>query len=248
MKVAAYQAPLLESGSLEAIDLISAQVRVCEERGVEILCCPEAILGGLADNAQAPADIALEVEELEELLGPLFSDSVSIIVGFTEASGDGHLYNSAAVLQRGKILGTYRKLHPAINRSVYTPGDKLPTFTIGPLRFGIVICNDSNYAAPAQTIAAQGAAALFIPMNNGLPPHKADVVSVARTVHSTTAKTNRMVVVAADVSGRCGSLVSYGATGIYDADGRLLAASQPLRDELLVADIEVSSLSGQFRD
>ena len=42
MKVAAYQAPLLKSGSMEAVGLIKTQI--------EILCCPEAILGGLADG------------------------------------------------------------------------------------------------------------------------------------------------------------------------------------------------------
>ena len=49
VKVAAYQAPLLAAGSMGALDLIRARVRACEAEEVEILCCPEAILGGLAD-------------------------------------------------------------------------------------------------------------------------------------------------------------------------------------------------------
>lgn len=59
MKVAAYQAPLLPGGSSEAIGLIREQVERCEAEGVEILCCPEAVLGGLADYAARPADIAI---------------------------------------------------------------------------------------------------------------------------------------------------------------------------------------------
>ena len=51
MKVAAYQAPLLPSGSVEALELIRRRVNRCEQEGVEILCCPEAVLGGLADYA-----------------------------------------------------------------------------------------------------------------------------------------------------------------------------------------------------
>ena len=54
MKVAAYQAPLLVAGSLEAIDLIKERIAWCESEGVSILCCPEAILGGLADYAEDP--------------------------------------------------------------------------------------------------------------------------------------------------------------------------------------------------
>jgi hypothetical protein len=51
VKVAAYQAPLLPSGSMGAVDLIRQRIAWCEVEGVEILCCPEAVLGGLADYA-----------------------------------------------------------------------------------------------------------------------------------------------------------------------------------------------------
>ena len=50
MRVAAYQAPLLPAGSMEALALIRKRVEWCEAEGVSILCCPEAILGGLADD------------------------------------------------------------------------------------------------------------------------------------------------------------------------------------------------------
>ena len=49
MKVAAYQAPLLPAGSMAALGLIRKRLDWCESEGVEILCCPEAVLGGLAD-------------------------------------------------------------------------------------------------------------------------------------------------------------------------------------------------------
>ena len=52
VKVAAYQAPLLPSGSTAALDLVRARVRWCESEGISFLCCPEAILGGLADDAK----------------------------------------------------------------------------------------------------------------------------------------------------------------------------------------------------
>jgi hypothetical protein len=42
--VAAYQAPLLPAGSMEAIGLIEKQVRRCESLGVSILCCQATAL------------------------------------------------------------------------------------------------------------------------------------------------------------------------------------------------------------
>src|SRR5262245_58610156 len=124
MRVAAYQPPLLPYGSMEALGLIARQVKVCEAAGVEILGCPEAVLGGLADDSDDPAGLAIDVEsgELRARLSPLASDSVTTIVGFTEAWADGRWFNSAAVFSRNNVVGVYRKMHPAINRSVYTPG------------------------------------------------------------------------------------------------------------------------------
>ena len=83
-------------------------------------------------------------------------------MGFTEVTGTGRLYNTAAVFHKGSVIGLYRKLHPAINRSIYDAGDQMPVFRVGGLMFGIVICNDSNYPEPARVMASKGATALFI--------------------------------------------------------------------------------------
>jgi len=112
MKVAAYQAPLLADGSTEALGLIRQQVVRCEAEGIEILCCPEGVLGGLADYVVRPDAIALHCGDLNDVLAPLASDTVTTIVGFTETDRGGRLYNSAAVFHRGSVVGVYRKLHP----------------------------------------------------------------------------------------------------------------------------------------
>lgn len=146
MKVAAYQAPLLASGSVEeALGLIREQVDRCEVAGVEILCCPEGILGGLADYAAQPVTFAIDAEggSLDRVLAPLASETVTTIVGFTEIDAQRRLFNSAAVFHRGSVIGLYRKLYPAINRSVYEAGDRMPVFTVGELTFGIVFCGSA---------------------------------------------------------------------------------------------------------
>ena len=244
MKVAAYQAPLRATGSTEVVGLIRAQVAWCESEGVEILCCPEGVLGGLADYASRPADIALDVKagQLHALLAPLASDRVATILGFTEIDGDGRLYNSAAVYYGGLIVGIYRKLYPAINRSVYEAGDKLPVFKVGGLTFGIIICNDSNYYEPARIMAARGAAALFVPTNNSLPPKRAgtELVAEARSCDIARAIENSVYVVRADMAGRTESLVSYGSSGIVSPDGVVLQSARQLVPDLVVAEIKTA--------
>ena len=69
---------------MDALDLIRARVEWCEANDVEILCCPEAILGGLADDSDRPERFAISVADgqLETALAPLASDRVTTIVGF----------------------------------------------------------------------------------------------------------------------------------------------------------------------
>lgn len=240
MKVAAYQAPLLTAGSADAIDLIRERVAWCESAGVSILCCPEAILGGLADYSENPARFAIGAgDELSRVLAPLASSTVSSIVGFTELAGDGQLYNAAAVLHRGRIAGLYRKLHPAIRRSVYSAGLLPPVFQVGELTFGILICNDSNFSEPARAMAAQGAMALFVPTNNGLPNQRAypQLAREARAADIARAVENRAWVIRADVAGANGELMSYGSSGIVDPEGKIVREASLRKTDILIADI-----------
>ena len=244
MKVAAYQAPLATCRASDIIGILREQVDRCESAGVEILCFPEGVLGGLADYSPQPRAAAIDVEagQLAEVLAPLSSERVTTIVGFTETDRSGRLFNAAAVFSRGAVLGVYRKLFPAINRSVYDPGDAIPVFTVGELTFGILICRDSNYHEPARIMAARGATALFVPTNNGLPPGKASekVVAHARRVDIARAVENHVSLIRADVAGETPELISCGSSEIVDPDGVVLASARPLVSELIVADIKAT--------
>lgn len=239
MKLAAWQAPLLHRGSMEAVDLIRRRIRWCEAEGVDVLCCPEAILGGLADDVPSPADIAINVAsgELRALLAPIASASVATIVGFTEALGEGDLYNSAAIFSRGEVVGVYRKRHTAIRSSVYRAGDQSPVFTLGELRFGIMICNDSNFPALGTDMVDRGARVLFVPSNNALPVDRADVAAVTREVDISHARRNRVTVVRADVAGRTEDRISTGSSVIVDPEGVVLQSGTVGSEDTLVAEL-----------
>src|SRR5688572_12122688 len=86
MKIAAYQVPLDATSSMDVVRLLYERVKWCESEGVEMLCCPEGVLGGLADYAAQPTDIAINVKRggLGMALAPLASDRVTTIMGFSE--------------------------------------------------------------------------------------------------------------------------------------------------------------------
>lgn len=69
---------------------------------MEILCCPEAVLGGLADYAADPAGIAIGVEggELDTVLAPLAS----------AREGRVSCGSSAIVAPDGGVLRSARRL------------------------------------------------------------------------------------------------------------------------------------------
>jgi len=173
------------------------------------------MLGGLADYVSDPFRWAIAVAELESLLRPLANDLVTTIVGFTERSSD-RLYNSAAIFHRGTVIGIHRKIHPAINTSVYAAGTETSVFHVGALTFGVVICYDSNFPELAGQLRAQGASVLFVPSNNGMPPDRggAELVELARAADRNNAVENSLWVVRADVAGHDGAFVSYGSSAI----------------------------------
>ncbi len=129
----------------------------------------------------------------------------------------------------------------AVERSpLYEPPP--PVFTVGDLTFGIIICNDSNYYEPARIMASKGAAALFVPTNNGLPPTKAgpELVTEARNCDIARAVENSLWVIRADVAGCTESLVSYGSSGIVSPDGMVLQSARQLGPDIIVAEIKTA--------
>lgn len=237
MKIAAYQAPLLPAGSMLAVELIRQKLDWCEANGVSLLCCPEAVLGGLADDAAAPQDFALRVDngQLAAALSPLASGRVSTVIGFTETTAERTLYNSVAVLERGRLTGIYRKRYPPIRQSVYAPGQDSPIFTIDGLRFGILICNDSNFPDLAVGLAQTGAELLLVPTNNALRPEiAANVQAAARQVDAALAIANGVPIVRADVAGRSARLLSLGSSAMTDARGVTQSIGRPLEEMLLL--------------
>ncbi len=241
MRVAAFQAPLLQAGSMDAIGLIRTRVAQCEAQSVEVLCCPEGILGGLAKYSLLR--LSLQFPRSRDGSSPCFHPSPTVpsprLLDSQNLAMKGGTTTPAAVFQRGSVVGVYRKLHPAIRRSVYSEGFAAPVFQIGNRMFGIVICNDSNYPKPVRQMTALGATVLFIPTNNGIPADR-DRVKIAtqtRNVDITLAVENNLWVVRADVAGKADGLVSHGSSAIVGPGDCVLKSAQPMAEDFIVRNI-----------
>jgi beta-ureidopropionase len=103
---------------------------------------------------------------------------IAIVFPFYERTADGHLYNTALVIdEHGEVAGKYRKMSiPQINRTMtagetagderyyFEPGDLgFPVFEVGGLKIGILICYDRHFTEAARTIGLGGADILLVP-------------------------------------------------------------------------------------
>jgi len=241
MRVAAYQMPVKACYDNTAVEHLSARVRECEHAGVSLLCCPEAALGGLVDYVDEPADIAISGEPgvLAAKLRPLASRSVTVIVGFTECDDSGRYFNAAAVCSEGSLIGIYRKHHPAIRRSRYSPGADATVFRVNGATIGILICRDSLDTRLAATLAHRGAQMLCIPTNNAMPADRGgpQLVDEVRALDARHATTLRVPVIRADVVGETHGLVSAGASIITQRTSGQTCASGSEDGELIVAEL-----------
>ena len=158
MRVAAYQAPYRPFPARSGAELVAAYLDRAQVEGVEIVCCPEALIGELANESDGdtPATVALSVAdgELDDAIAPLLGWDLTIVVGFTERGTDGRLHNAAAVISDSKVSGIYRKTYPG--RSACVAGTELPIFHHRDVPFGVLICNDAHYIEPARVLAARG--------------------------------------------------------------------------------------------
>jgi predicted amidohydrolase len=239
MKVAAWQAPLVGSSAKDVLASIRSRVDDCEAEGVAILCCPEAVVGGLADYAPDACETAIPTSDILSFLAPIANARLTTIVGFTERSSDSCLYNSAAVVGHGRLSGVYRKWHPAVRRSVYRAGSASPVFQVDGACFGILICYDSTFPELGANLASRGARVIFVPTNNALPKSNSssDLVLAARACDTALATGNHCWVVRADVAGMMGGLQSAGSSAIISPTGKTVSSARPLSDDLLVAEI-----------
>ena len=237
MKVAACQFTPASEIQARKVQMKSILKKAEDER-IDFLCLPEGFLTGYYAQEDMARKNSLEVGEsaFEEWLQILKGSAATIIVGFNEREGD-QIFDSAAVIENGRILGVQRK-HYLYHR-YFTSGSSFSPFSSKGIIFGVVICLDTNYFEPSRLLSLQGASILFSPMCNRVslnhlyakrPPYYSQFV--ART-HE-----NRCWLVAADwIWANDGESICPGHSVIYDSDGQEVARSQEGMEQFLILDI-----------
>ncbi len=165
LRIGHYQC-VCKQGDLEAnLATVVKGLALAREAGLDIVSFPESLLTGYFSTEQDARDhsFAIDSPEMKRVLEQTAHFDSLFMVGFNEQR-EGKLFNTIAVIEKGKLLGRYSKAMPIF--SYFTPGREFPVFEKRGLKFGVIICADGGYIEPARILAAKGARLIFAPHFN----------------------------------------------------------------------------------
>ena len=210
---------------------------------IDFLCLPEGFLTGYYAQEDSARKNSLEVGgvDFKEWLEVFRNSTSTIIVGFNERDGD-HIFDSAAIIENGNLLGVQRKHY--LYHNYFASGTSFSPFSSKGITFGVVICLDTNYFEPARILALQGASILFSPMCNKVLLGHAYAKRPSYYSHFVArSHENRCWLISADwIWVNDGTSVCPGHSVIYDPDGREIARSQEGEEQFLIAEIPLNHL------
>jgi hypothetical protein len=190
---------------------------------------------------------------------------VGFYVGYAEQTPDGRRYNCSILVDRdGEILGRYRKVHlpgsvepragtryQQLEKRYFGYGDLgFPAFRAGPdwrhAIMGMMICNDRRWPESWRVLGLQGVELVCVGYNSAAYDPNGGVTEDAalRTFHSTlvtqaNAYMNATWAIAVAKAGDEDGSGLIGGSCIVDPNGRIVAESETLGDEVVVADLDL---------
>jgi N-carbamoylputrescine amidase len=183
---------------------------------------------------------------------------VVIIVSLFEKRASGLYHNTAVMLDSGKILGVYRKMHipddPLYYEKFYfTPGDTgFRAWDTKHGKIGTLVCWDQWYPEGARLTAMQGAEILFYPTAIGWHPSEKQEYGTNQhgaweTIQRSHAVANGCYVAAVNRIGierpEGGEGIEFwGQSFVAGTSGQILAKASIDREEVMLVPIELGKV------
>ena len=171
---------------------------------------------------------------------------IAAIVGCVGVGGD--IANAAAIINDGRILDWYRKMHLP-NYGVFDEdryfrrGEECPVYVINGTPVGVGICEDIWY--PMGPIAVQRDAGAEVIVNINASPFHAGKAGQRERMIATRAADNGVFVAYLNTVGGQDELVFDGASIVCAPDGAVIARGPSFEDRLMVIDLDVDSVLRQ---
>ncbi len=231
--------PEIEKNAVRALEM----AEVAAEKGAKIISFPELCLTPWFPREEKRDHFALARGSSDALLGPFIASSLKrqtvIVLPFFESS-DGMYFNSAAVIDCGKVLGLYRKVHipnlPLYREQFYfSQGTAhFPVFAPSRGRIGVQICWDNLFPEGSRILALRGADIIIAPT----------AASQDRQMHweraiAANAFANNLFVFRVNRVGPEDGISFYGRSFCADPWGEMVSELAGSREAIVLADIDL---------
>jgi predicted amidohydrolase len=242
VRIAAAQTIEFRENIEAALNCVTDVAARAETEGASLLCFPEGFLQGyLTDEAPARRNaLNLASPAFQAILSQFPKTGPMIVVGLIEVAEE-RLFNTAIVVDRGTVIGHYRKVHLLGGEQIFDAGSESQVFEIAGLRFGINICNDTNFPEAALKVADRGASLIVCPANNMCRRKTAEALKdVHNSVRGERCRETGLWLVSADVTGERGACISWGPTAVLNPAGEVVVQLPFEKPGLLLFDIPCS--------
>ncbi|GAB4293661.1 MAG: carbon-nitrogen family hydrolase [Desulfuromonadia bacterium] len=225
-------------GDREAnLSTVEGAITRLADRGVQLVVLPEMWNTGFAYRQLN--ELATRTDETVEWLCELSGRYGMTIIGSLPEPHGGKVYNTAYVVDRGGVVGSYRKIHlfslMQEDRS-FDAGNRWLVADTGVGRVGVFICYDLRFPELARRLALEGAEILVVPGEWPKPRQEH-----WRTLLRARAIENQCFVVAANTCGVVGKLDFFGMSMIVNPKGEILAEAGEEPAEI-VATVDFSEM------
>jgi N-carbamoylputrescine amidase len=238
------------------LDLAADLIRQAASRGATIVATQELFASRYfpQEEDEKHFDLAEPIpgpttERLAALAREL---RIHLAASLFERRAPGIHHNTSVLIDpAGQIVGKYRKMHIPddpryFEKYYFTPGDLgFQVHHAGDLALGSLICWDQWFPEAARLTALRGAQLLLYPTAIGwIPEDPPEVQQRQRrawqTVQHAHAITNGVFVAAVNRVGVEGDIRFWGSSFVVDPTGQVIAEASPDRDEILLADLDLS--------
>jgi len=221
---------------------VESSLKEAHKYGADLILFPELTLTGYPPEDLLLKDdfIAKNKKTLNHLA--LGVKGIVAVVGYVEKIKKS-LYNSAALLHKGKVFGNYRKMilpnYGVFDEKRYFVEGEEPTcFVMNGIKIGLTICEDIwEVNGPGQKICEEGQADVLLNISSS--PYFKGKGKARENMIRQRALQYKAHIVYANLIGGQDELVFDGHSLVASPDGIFLAKGNAFEEEMIYADLKI---------
>ncbi|MBI5389177.1 NAD+ synthase [Candidatus Woesearchaeota archaeon] len=220
--------------------MILAALKKAKVSGAKLVVFPELCIIGYPPKDLLQDDFFIEQNRkaLERILP--FTKGMAAVIGFVDKKY-GNIYNAAAVVSDGKIVGVQHKTHlPNYGvfdeKRYFAEAQSWRIFSLAGERVAITICEDIWVEpSPLAVLAKQGAT---LCVNLSASPFEKEKMTQRKNILINHARKFHLPLVYVNMVGGQDDLVFDGRSCVVNAEGKVIAQARAFSEDLLMADLQ----------